>query len=126
MCRAELSRYIVNGLFATGVHYSVLVFNMQVYEMESAGFANLVAAIFGIAASFLGNRYYVFKVDHKSVANQAVAFAVLYVSIAVIHGAVLYGWTDVNGFDYRVGFIIATFVQFVLSYLGNKLVVFRE
>lgn len=123
--RAEITRYVMNGLLATGVHYSVLTFNMQVYGMQSAGLANLIAAVFGITASFLGSRYFVFKKHQEPIVNQAMAFGILYASIACLHGVVLYGWTDVYKFDYRIGFLIATALQIVLSYTGNKILVFK-
>lgn len=123
--QAEITRYIINGLLATGVHFSVLTFNMQIYVMQSAGMANLIAAIFGISASFLGSRYFVFKEHEAPVINQAMMFVVLYASIACVHGLVLFGWTDVYGYDYRIGFVFATIFQVALSYWGNKTLVFK-
>jgi len=93
--------------------------------MQSAGLANFVAAIFGISASFLGNRYYVFKQDQKPITNQAMMFVLIYAAIACLHGLVLYVWTDIHGFNYRIGFVIATVLQVVLSYWGNKTLVFK-
>jgi putative flippase GtrA len=123
--KAEITRYIINGLLATGVHFSVLTFNMQVYEMQSAGLANLIAAVFGITASFFGSRYFVFKKHEGHIINQAMIFVMLYVSIACLHGLVLFGWTDINGYDYRIGFVFATMLQVTLSYFGNKVLVFK-
>lgn len=122
----ELIRYITNGLVATGVHFCVLTFNIHVVGMRSAGVANLIAAIIGISTSFLGSRYFVFKKHQEPILSQATAFVILYASIAVLHGVILYVWTDVGGFDYRIGFLIATFFQVVLSYFGNKTLVFRK
>ena len=121
----EFIRYVANGLVATGVHFGVLTFNIHFVGMRSAGVANLIAAIIGITTSFLGSRYFVFKKHQARILGQAVNFLVLYASIALLHGLILYGWTDVGGFDYRIGFLIATFFQVILSYLGNKTLVFR-
>ena len=123
--QSEVIRYITNGLVATSIHFGVLTFNIQVVGMKSAGVANLVAAVFGITASFLGGRYFVFRKRQDSILGQATAFLILYASIALLHGLVLYEWTDVYGFDYRIGFLVATFIQVVLSYFGNKTLVFR-
>ena len=57
----QVARYIVNGLFATAVHYGVLTFCLTVLQLPSAGVANLIAAVFGITASFFGSRYFVFR-----------------------------------------------------------------
>lgn len=123
--RKELMRYIVNGLVATVVHYAVLTFNLQVLGMTSAGAANLVAAIFGITVSFLGSRYFVFSKTDEAMLPQLLKFSGLYGAITVLHGTVLLVWTDWLGFDYRLGFLIATAFQVSLSYFGNKKLVFN-
>ena len=123
--QAEIARYVLNGLLATGIHFSVLTFNIQFFEMQSAGLANLIAAIFGITASFLGSRYFVYKMHQEPLLNQAMLFGLLYAFIACLHGLILYIWTDINDFDYRIGFILATILQVMLSYLGNKVLVFK-
>lgn len=122
---SEIARYLINGLLATGVHFSVLTFNLQIYDMQSAGLANLIAAVFGITSSFLGSRYFVFKKHEAPVFNQAMTFVILYATIACLHGLVLFVWTDIYEYDYRIGFIFATFLQVALSYWGNKVLVFK-
>ncbi|NSL53763.1 GtrA family protein [Uliginosibacterium aquaticum] len=123
----ELFRYVTNGLVATGVHYSVLAFNLHVLGFSSAGLANLVAAMFGIAASFVGNRYFVFANGGEAPWHgQAARFVLLYGAIALLHGAVMWTWADWLQQDYRIGFLIATVMQFVLSYIGNKRLVFKK
>jgi putative flippase GtrA len=102
------------------------MFNIEVAGVKSAGFANLIAAVFGISISFIGSRYFVFRMHQSPVANQLLAFLLLYASIACLHGLVLYGWTDLYGLDYRFGFVVATFLQVVFSYWGNKVVVFKS
>jgi putative flippase GtrA len=122
----ELVRYGINGVFATLVHYAVLSFNLNVLGFPSAGLANLLAAVFGISASFLGSRYFVFPHTGEAIIKQAVKFSGLYGFIAVLHGLVLLIWTDLYNLDYRLGFIIATMIQVSLSYAGNKFLVFRK
>lgn len=122
---AELIKYVINGLVATAVHYGALTFNLEVLAMPSTGLANLIAACFGISTSFLGNRYFVFKKHEASIVSQAVKFSALYGAIALLHGFILFVWSDWLKLDYHVGFLIATFFQFVLSYMGNKKMVFK-
>jgi putative flippase GtrA len=124
--RGRVFRYIVNGLFATAVHFAALSFSLRVLEIGSAGLANLGAAVIGITVSFLGSRYYVFRKREESIFSQAAKFATLYVSIACLHGLVLFAWTDLWRLDYRVGFLLATALQVLLSYWGNKLLVFNR
>lgn len=123
---SEVARYGINGLIATGVHYGVLSFNLKVLHFSSAGLANLIAAVFGIAVSFLGNRYFVFASTGEPLFTQVLKFSGLYGAIAILHGLVLLVWTDSYGGDYRAGFLIATVLQVSLSYLGNKFLVFKR
>jgi len=118
-------RYIANGLVATAVHFGVLTFNLEVLKMSSAGLANFIAAIFGISASFFGSRYFVFRAAHARLVPQALSFMLLYAVLAVAHGLILHLWTDRAGFDYRIGFLLATAFQVAMSYSGNKTLVFK-
>jgi putative flippase GtrA len=121
----EILRYGVNGILATAVHYAVLTFNLEVLSLTSAGFANMVAAVFGISTSFIGSRYFVFRQTEEGFLAQAAKFGGLYVAFAVVHGAVLFIWTDWLAYDYRLGFLLATAFQIAGSYLGNKFLVFK-
>lgn len=121
----EVLRYAINGLVATAVHFAVLAFNLQVLHFTSAGLANLLAALFGITTSFFGSRYFVFPRTGETILVEALRFSGLYGAIALLHGAVLLVWTDHFGFDYRLGFLLATALQVSLSYLGNKFLVFK-
>lgn len=124
--RAELTRFLVSGLVATAVHYGVLTFNLKVLDFGSAGLANLCAAVAGISASFLGNRLYVFSCSNRQPwFPQALKFSGFYGIVALMHGLILWLWTDRFGYDYRVGFLIATTLQVSISYVGNKLLVFK-
>lgn len=123
---AQIRRYIINGLVATAVHFLVLSFNLEVLHMPSAGMANIIAAIVGITASFLGNRYFVFCHTAENIFRQATNFILLYAFIACIHGFVLLMWSDILHLDYRIGFLIATVFQVILSYIGNRVLVFRH
>lgn len=123
--RLELARYAINGLVATAVHFCALSFNLEVLQIDSAGFANILAAMLGITVSFLGSRYFVFPGSQTCIAIQFAHFSGLYGLIAAIHGIVLFLWTDWGGWDYRLGFLVATTFQVAGSYLGNKFWVFK-
>ena len=114
-----------NGLFATAVHFSVLTINIEVLAWSSAGLSNLVAGVFGIAASFLGSRYYVFRASPVSLRGQVARFLTLYLAIALLHGVLMYFWSDHLNLNYQIGFVIATAMQMFCSYLGNKVMVFK-
>ena len=122
----EIIRYGVNGVVATMVHYGILSFNLDVAGFSSAGLANLCAAVFGIVASFIGSRYFVFRPTGKSIFDEAARFTGLYAAIAALHGTLLFIWTDTLKFDYRSGFLVATIMQVFFSYLGNRYLVFAK
>lgn len=121
----EFTRFIVNGLVAAGLQYSVLYTLYELVGVPSAGLSNFVAALFGITASFLGNRYFVFRKGDQPIRRQVVSFLILYGTIALIHGSVLLVWTDIYALNYNVGFLLATALQIGFSFVGNKWLVFR-
>ena len=122
----ELTRYILNGVTSTVAHFLVLTINVEVLGFHSAGMANLVAALFGSTVAFLGNRYFVFQKLEEAVHRQAMKFVFLYLSMACFHGAVLFVWSDLYKWDYRNGFLIATLMQVVAGFFGNKYLVFKK
>ena len=64
-----------HGVLATAVHFGILSFNLNIVDFESAGLANLIASLFGIGASFLGNRYFVFPITGEAIVTQAGSLA---------------------------------------------------
>ncbi len=123
---AEVARYVANGLFATAVHFSVLTIALEVAHVPLAAAANAIAAVFGITASFLGSRYFVFRSHTETMLTQAMRFAGVYATIAVLHAGVLLVLTDWLKIDFRIGFVVATCLQMTISYLGNRRLVFAR
>ncbi|MBN6109996.1 GtrA family protein [Xanthomonas bonasiae] len=121
----QLLRYLINGLVATAVHFGVLRFNIEVLHIPLAGVANAIAAVFGIAVSFIGSRYFVFRGQQGSVARQGALFLLVYAVIALMHAFVMYVWADRLGYDYRIGFVLATAMQMAFSFFANKFLVFK-
>lgn len=121
----QFARYVVNGLAATAIHFLVLKFNLEVIGMASAGVANGVAAIFGITASFIGSRYFVFRGTSGRLFSQGMLFLLVYACIALLHALVMHVWADRLHLDYRIGFVLATFMQMAFSFFANKFMVFR-
>jgi putative flippase GtrA len=123
---SEVFRYLFNGLICTIVHFAVLTFNIKILHFESSGLANFIASFFGITLSFIGSRYFVFPNRKDFLARQLIKFGFLYGLIAIFHGLILFLWTDKYGFDYHIGFIVATIFQVSFSFLGNKFMVFNK
>jgi putative flippase GtrA len=121
----QLLRYVINGLVATAVHFGVLTLLVEVAQVPSKGVANLLAAAVAIVASFLGNRYFVFAATRARATGQLWRFVLLYAAIALVNGGLMALWSDLLKFDYRVGFVLISIIQFILSFLGNRLLVFK-
>jgi len=121
----QLLRYVINGLVATGVHFAVLSLLVEVVHVPSKGVANLLAAAVAIVASFLGNRFFVFAATQARASKQLWRFVLLYAAIALLNGGLMALWSDLLKFDYRIGFVLISIVQFILSFLGNRLLVFK-
>jgi putative flippase GtrA len=122
----EIVRYGINGVAATAVHYFVLFSGIEFFQLNSAGFANLLASIFGISVSFIGNRYFVFRSRENRICAQAIKFIGLYMIIGFLHGLTLYFWSDVYRLNYHYGFMIAVTIQFLLGYLAGKTIIFGK
>lgn len=122
----QFSRYVCNGLFATAIHYAVLTFNLDVVAVNSVGLANFLAAIVGITVSFLGSKYFVFAGSAGKLEDQAARFVLVYGAIALMHGLILFVWSDQAGLPHTWGFLVATVVQVAMSYFANKFYVFSE
>lgn len=122
----QLVKYIVNGLFATLIQFLTLKMCIELLEIPSAGLSNIIGSIFGISASFFGNRLFAFPESTETLSKQATNFLFLYTLIALLNGVILYLWSDVFSAPYQIGFIFARIPQFLLSYFGNKFIVFRK
>ena len=120
----ETLRYLVNGVVATLVHYLVLRTAIDGFEIESAGLANLLGSTAGIATSYAGNRHFVYRQTQAPILAQGTRFVLLYAALALMHGGVMFLWTDWLGLNYQLGFLLTVAIQVVVGYLGNKHLVF--
>lgn len=121
----QTARYVLNGAFSTGAHFATLMAGLKLVRIESVGLANFIAALVGSSCAFLGNRYFVFRDSRRSAGAQLRGFAMLYLAAAAFHGCFLHLWSDVYGWHYFTGFVIATSIQIVVVYLCNRVLVFR-
>ena len=122
----ELARFVLNGIAATAVHFAALRFAMSVLHVPLASAATAFGVVFGISASFLGNRYFVFRASQGDLGSQFTKFIALYATTATFHAAVLFIWTDLLEINYTSGFLVATAFLTLLSYVGNKRLVFAR
>lgn len=122
----EPIRFAINGLVATLFHFFILSFILAIFQLTFAAVAGLVASLFGIMASFLGNRYFVFRAAKSGLTiSQISKFVPLYLTMSFFHTGALFFLTDIGGIDYRASFFAATSLQVLVSYACNKQLVFR-
>ena len=120
----RIFRFGLNGLFATAVHYAVLAGLVEGAGMASAAVANALAAVCGIAVSYVGNRSFVLRsrAPHR---QAGLRFLACYAAVVALHGGAMALWADLGGLDYRIGFLLFTGMAAVLTYLLNRFYVFR-
>ena len=118
--------FLANGAFATIIHYAVLNYMVEEIQLGSAGVSSLVSSIVASFVSFVGNKYIVFRIHYDPAIIQATRFTALYLIMALFHGIFLHTWSDLIGWDYRYGFLLAVTVQVVGGFLGNKYFVFKQ
>ena len=121
----RIVRFILNGLFATVVHYGVLAGLIEGAGLASAAIANALAAVCGIAVSYAGNRTFVLRsrAPHRRAGTR---FLACYAAVVSLHGGAMALWADIGGLDYRIGFLLFTGLAAVLTYLLNRFFVFSE
>jgi putative flippase GtrA len=123
---SQFARFVINGLVASGVYFSILSLCIELLQFRSAAVAAVVASAIGIVVSYLGNRHFVFGSSDQPMRGQFFRFIALYGVVAAIHSGVLLVWSDYLGLDYRIGFLIATALQIAVTFVGNKRLVFRS
>lgn len=121
----RIARFILNGLFATAVHFGVLAGLIEGAGLGSAAIANALAAVCGIAVSYAGNRTFVLRsrAPHRRAGTR---FLACYTAVVSLHGGAMALWADIGGLDYRIGFLLFTGLAAVLTYLLNRFFVFSE
>ena len=123
-------KFIVNGLFATIVHYVIMLL-ISHYLIAIYSIAYGIASIFGIMTSFLGNKFVVFanSTHNRSQNNgtfiQLKSFLLLYGLIMLICSILMGVLSDFLNVNYNLSFIIALSIQTLLSFFGNKCYVFK-
>lgn len=117
--------FLINGLGATAIHYAALLVFLEVLRWSSAGLANGTASIIGITASYLGNRIFVFR-NRRPARATLPRFLILYAALALFHALFLALWSDRLSLPYGWGFIGATGIATLISFVGNRYFVFAE
>jgi putative flippase GtrA len=119
----RFKKFVVVGLIATAVHYLCLNAFVLIWSDTLVWKLNLFAAAFGIMASYLGNRHFVFLSGNPAL-PESVRFLFSYILVGLVHTVLMYVMVDSLRFALSIGFIFATSVQVFLSYTANRMYVF--
>jgi len=121
----ETYKFIINGLFATLVHFFALL-SLSSFSPLNYGVSNFIGYIFGSISSFLGNKFFVFKPSNNiHTFTQALKFVFLYIFLAINSGVALYIWADINKYNFVIGFMGITALNTIISFLVNKFLIFN-
>ena len=120
----ETYKFIINGLFATLVHFLVLLILIS-FSSLNYGFSNFIGYIFSITSSFLGNKFFVFKDSSNMHITQVIKFIFLHIFLAINSGLALYIWTDINKYNFVIGFLGITALNTIISFMVNKFLIYN-
>lgn len=121
----EIFLFLINGFVATLVHFATLILFVNFVGL-SYGVSNFLSFLVGSISSFLGNKFFVFKVKNKfRSTSQFIKFFFLYLTLAIEHGIALYWWSDINEYNYIVGFLLITMLNIIISFIFNKYIIFN-
>lgn len=121
----EVSLFLINGFLATLIHFAALILFVNFVGL-SYGLSNFLSFLVGSISSFLGNKFFVFKVKNKfRTSSQFIKFFFLYLALAFEHGVALYWWSDINEYNYIVGFLLITMLNIIISFIFNKYIIFN-
>jgi putative flippase GtrA len=121
----EILLFLINGFLATFIHFVALILFVNLAAL-SYGLSNFLSFLVGSVSSFLGNKFVVFKGKNKlRTTSQFIKFFFLYLSLALEHGIALYLWSDINEYNYIVGFLLITMLNIIISFIFNKYIIFN-
>jgi|TARA_B110000008_G_scaffold41994_1_gene39238 putative flippase GtrA len=121
----EVFLFLINGFLATLIHFAALILFVNSAGL-SYGLSNFLSFLVGSISSFLGNKFFVFKVKNKfRTSSQFIKFFFLYLALAFEHGVALYWWSDINEYNYIVGFLLITMLNIIISFIFNKYIIFN-
>ena len=118
-------RFALIGVIATLVHFVVIVLLVEILGLLTPTPSTVIGSIFGITVAYLGNYWFVFRLDDQRHDLYAPRFVVTYLGVMAIHAGMMYLFVDVLYLKYAYGFIVATVFSATTTFLANRLVVFR-
>lgn len=121
----SLFRFAMNGLVVTAVHYLVMLIAIQILDINMYSLAYAFTFIFGVTASFWGNKYFVFR-SNQSQSYQFFKFIILYIVLLLSTSITMWAVSDYAGLHYDIGFMVAATLQFIGGYLGSRYLIFYD
>ena len=120
----QFSRFLLVGFFNTFLGYAVIFSCMYLTEL-SPEFSNILGYSIGLLVSYLLNKHYTFRSSlnwHRELIRFLLVFCIAYAA----NFAILIALIRLMGVHEAIGQICAGVVYVVVSYLLNKIYVFRK
>lgn len=111
-------RYAITGGAATAVHYSILIFLVEVLHLQPA-IPAAIGALCGALVAYVGNHKFTFN----SSASHGVAlprFMLIAAMGAALNGLIVWTATAFLGWHYIIGQLLATLLVLLITYQINR------
>ncbi len=128
----QFGKFLVVGAINFLVDFGIFKLLTVVFGMLTVP-ANVISYTAGVLNSFLLNRYWTFKIQHKFASVHFVKF--VFVNLVSLGVNILAVWVLIDLYQFNDGLfgvqnlyakLIATVFSFTVNFAGNKLLVFRE
>lgn len=129
--RAQMTRFVIVGLIATGADASTYAVMLSTLLSEQYSASKAAAFVVGTTVAYLLNSRWTFAVQKRDTAQTARFFAlygvsfVLNVTMNSVTLQQLFGLGLAEGVAATVAFVVATGCSMVTTFVGQKLWVFR-
>ena len=121
---SELAKFAVVGVAASAAHYLLLFAGVE-WLAISPVIANGFAFLTALLVTYSGQSLWVFRAQSNHGLGQATRFSVSVAAGFLANVAIMFAATKMFGLDYRIGFLFCLATVPALSFLVNKLWVFR-
>jgi putative flippase GtrA len=122
---SEIARFVVVGVMATVVHFSVLISAVEYWGLMPSP-ANGIAFLCAVGVTFFGQSFWVFRGHGGLTLAKMIKFACSLTIGFTANLGIMAVCTRIFGFDYRIGFLACIVIVTVLNFAVNKLWVFRR
>lgn len=120
----QLKRFLIIGIIATLISYSVFVISIRLLSLHYI-IANILAFLLSIIFSYNLNKHWSFGVTTQQ-KSHIIQYLTLYLTSLVVGTIILHITIDSFGIIPEIAFIISLFFTTTINFIGTKFFVFKE